>query len=392
MTGRDTSQQHRAATPLELFFDLCFVVAVARAAEGLHHGVADDHVRDALLAYGTVFFAIWWAWGNFTWFASAYDTDDASYRIATLVQVVGVLVASAGVPDVFASGDWTVMTLGYAIMRVSLASQWLRASRSDRSVSGRRAARRNAIGISTAMLGWGALLVVPPPLRTPGFFVMVAVELTVPVWAERAGHSPWHRAHLAERHGLFTIIVLGESVLAATLALQAVVNGEDATSAVIGTILGAPLVVFAMWWIYFSKPDELSGPDQLLTWAYGHYLIFAAAAAVGAGIVVVVDEATGHAAVGPAVAASAVTVPVAAYLLSVWVLHLRAHRERGAARMAFPAASAAALGATWLPEPVLACGLVLAALVAVHALQTGRTAARPSSEDAASAGTSALRV
>jgi hypothetical protein len=187
------------------------------------------------------------------------------------------------------------------------------------------------------MLGWGALLVVPPPLRTPGLFVMVAVELAIPAWAERAGHTPWHRAHLAERHGLFTIIVLGESVLAATVAVQSVVDGDGATSAVMGTILGAPLVVFAMWWIYSSEPDGSSAPDRVLTWAYGHYAIFASAAAVGAGIVVVVDEASGHASVGPAVAASAVTVPVAAYLLSVWVVHLRAHRERGAARLAFPA-------------------------------------------------------
>ncbi len=175
---------------------------------------------------------------------------------------------SAGVPEVFASGDWTVMTLGYAIMRVSLTAQWLRAARSSRSGSG-RAARRHAVGISTAMLGWGALLVVPPALRTPGLFVMVAVELAVPVWAERAGRTPWHPAHLAERHGLFTIIVLGESVLAGTLAVQSVVDGEDATSAVIGTILGAPLVVFAMWWIYFSEPGGSSAPDLALTWAYG---------------------------------------------------------------------------------------------------------------------------
>jgi hypothetical protein len=81
MTGRDTGQQHRAATPLELFFDLCFVVAVARAAEGLHHGVADDHVPDALLGYGTVFFAIWWAWGNFT--GSPRPTTPTTRRTAS---------------------------------------------------------------------------------------------------------------------------------------------------------------------------------------------------------------------------------------------------------------------------------------------------------------------
>src|SRR5689334_5469635 len=73
LQGRDPHEEHRASTPLELFVDLCFVVAVAQAASQLHHALAEGHVTDALVGYPTVFFAIWWAWMNFTWFASAYD-------------------------------------------------------------------------------------------------------------------------------------------------------------------------------------------------------------------------------------------------------------------------------------------------------------------------------
>ncbi|HZB58785.1 MAG TPA: low temperature requirement protein A, partial [Actinomycetota bacterium] len=92
MVARTTDEGHRSATVLELFFDLCFVVAVAQAASALHHEVAEDHVGDGLVGYATVFFAIWWAWMNFTWFASAYDTDDVAYRLTTLVQIAGALI------------------------------------------------------------------------------------------------------------------------------------------------------------------------------------------------------------------------------------------------------------------------------------------------------------
>ncbi|BBH70015.1 hypothetical protein ACTI_67000 [Actinoplanes sp. OR16] len=71
MRARRADEPHRVATPLELFFDLCFVVAVAQAAALLHHSVTGHHVADGLRGYLTVFFAIWWAWMNFTWFASA---------------------------------------------------------------------------------------------------------------------------------------------------------------------------------------------------------------------------------------------------------------------------------------------------------------------------------
>ena len=96
MVARDPGQVHRASTPLELLFDLCFVVAVSQAAAQLAHGVEDDHMGPALLGYAMVFFGIWWAWMNFTWFASAYDTDDVPYRLLTLVQMAGALVLAAG--------------------------------------------------------------------------------------------------------------------------------------------------------------------------------------------------------------------------------------------------------------------------------------------------------
>src|SRR5829696_395522 len=105
MGGRDPHQSHRTATPLELLFDLTFVVAFGIAADELAHFLAEGHVPAGLVGFGFATFAISWAWIQFSWFASAYDTDDWIFRLLTLLQMVGVLVLALGIADVFASID-----------------------------------------------------------------------------------------------------------------------------------------------------------------------------------------------------------------------------------------------------------------------------------------------
>ncbi len=133
MRGRDPDEQHRASTPLELFFDLVIVVAIAVAGSSLHHGIAEDHFLDAVLGYILTFFAIWWAWMSFTWFATAYDTDDVPYRVAVFVQMAGAIVMAAGIGRAIDAGDWSLVLLGYIVMRFALVFQWLRAARDDPS-------------------------------------------------------------------------------------------------------------------------------------------------------------------------------------------------------------------------------------------------------------------
>src|SRR5688572_1481103 len=107
MRARDPHEPHRVATALELFTDLCFVVAIAQAAAHLHHALSEGHFAHGLMGYAAVFFAIWWAWVNFTWFASAYDTDDVPYRLLALLQIAGVLVLAAGIAPAFEHEDFT---------------------------------------------------------------------------------------------------------------------------------------------------------------------------------------------------------------------------------------------------------------------------------------------
>ena len=300
MTARSPHEHHRASTPLELFFDLVFVVAIAQAASGLHHAIGDAHAMQGLVGYLMVFFAIWWAWMNFTWFASAYDCDDVPYRLAVFVQISGALILAAGVPAMFESPQPNLAVVtGYVVMRLAMVAQWLRAAASDPGP--RVTARRYALGITVLQLAWVGMLWIPHLWR-PGFITLAALELAVPVWAERTTPTTWHPQHIAERYGLLTLIVLGESILAATVAVQAALASGEALSPLLPIIVGGLLIAYSMWWMYFDRPvhDLLTSLRKAIMWGYGHYLIFASAAAVGAGLAVSVDQATHHAKVSAA--------------------------------------------------------------------------------------------
>ncbi|MEV5320322.1 low temperature requirement protein A [Streptomyces sp. NPDC052687] len=176
---------------MELFFDLCFVVAVSQASTQLAEQVVEGHLARGLGYHAAVFFAIWWAWMGFSWFASAYDTDDVPYRIATFVQIAGALTLAAGIPGAF-EGDFTVITAGYAVMRVGVVSQWLRASLEDQDPARRRVARRYAAGISLLQAGWIGRLWLPEQGQMPFFALLVIGELLVPVVSERGARAAWH--------------------------------------------------------------------------------------------------------------------------------------------------------------------------------------------------------
>ena len=383
MTPRDTAEEHRASTPLELFFDLTFVVAVAQASESLHHGLVEGHARDALFAFPLVFFAIWWAWMNFTWFASAYDTDDVPYRLAVFVIMTGVLILAAGVPRAFVDTSFGVITFGYVVMRLAMVALWLRAA--VQHPEGRRCALRYAVGIGVLQIGWIARLALPTHAGLVAFFLLATLELCVPLWAERAGRTAWHPRHIAERYGLFTIIVLGESVLSATVGVQTAIDLDSKFSDLGLVVVGGLLTLFAMWWIYFDLPTErvveqvrADFEDRMaavFAWGYGHYFVFASIAATGAGLVVEVDQLAEHSLLTDRQAGFAFTLPVALFVLSVWLLHARYKEATFVRDYAPPVAIALVLASTLTSEPVFVTGVVLAGLVGLNVVaQTSRDA------------------
>ncbi|MBA4861652.1 low temperature requirement protein A [Streptomyces sp. PSKA54] len=369
MPGRDPGEQHRAATSLELLFDLCFVIAVAQASESLHEALSHGDYATGVLRFALVFFTIWWAWMNFTWFASAYDPDDVPYRLAVLVQITGSLVLAAGVPRAFEDGDLRVITIGYVVLRTALAALWLRAAWSD--PARRTTTLRFAVGVTVCQVGWVALLGLPDSARLPGIAVMIVAEVSVPVWAQSAGMTPWHPRHIAERYQLFTLIVLGECVAAATVAVRGAFDRHHGTGSLYAVAAGGLLMVYAMWWLYFARPAHtlLATTHQAhrrrFTWAYGHYLIFASATAEGAGLAAYADQVTRHTDAPSTAAGAAVTVPAAVFLITVWAIHLRPHQRTAAERIPYPVAAVGILLAAFSPAPALAAGVMLAVLVVV---------------------------
>src|ERR1700728_3611610 len=327
MRPRDIDEKHRASTPLELLFDLSFVVAVSQGADQLNAALGVGHFHTAILSYLLVFFAIWWAWVNFTWFASAYDVDDVPYRLLTFVQIIGVLILAAGVDSAFTAGNFTVMTIGYVVMRVAMVAQWLRAASGDPAA--RPAALRYAACISILQVGWVVRLFLPQPEALWVFYILGVGEMLVPSYDERAAHggTPWHPGHIAERYGLFTLIVLGECIAAVTVALHSASLAHGISAGLVGFVAGAVLLVFAIWWWYFENPAEegLRLSRQLaFIWGYGHYVVLGSLGALGAGLQLA--AASSHGTPSSTVATTAglaVAVPVAAYLAVTGVLQGR---------------------------------------------------------------------
>lgn len=369
MRARSRDEDHRASTPLELFFDLCFVVAAAQAGVQLVHAVAEGHYADGIAGYMFVFFALWWAWVNFTWFASAYDTDDVPYRIATFVQICGVLVFAAGIPDAFDGTDRTTAIVGYLIMRIALTCQWLRAA-SGETGAARTTALQYAAGLVIVQAGWIVLLLMPASAWIPGFFVLMIAELAVPAIAERNHQTPWHPHHIAERYGLFTIIMLGETIAAATIAVQSGIRDFDAADLLIPIAVGGVLIVFSALWIYFAVPIHEYLADQgnraVLLWGYGHYFVFGSAAAIGAGIEVAVEEAVGEAHISTFAASAAVTIPAAMFLIFVWLMHSRHFKRDRIEQAVLPVSAILVLACTFAGHwAVPLAGLVAAGTVGV---------------------------
>ncbi|MFB7890587.1 low temperature requirement protein A [Microbacterium sp. NPDC056044] len=379
MSARDTTAAHRVATPLELLFDLVFVVAVSQASQNLHHLISDDHVGQGVLAYLMVFFAIWWAWMNFTWFASAFDTDDWLYRVLTIVQMGGVLVLAAGVHAAMVDFDFLVVTWGYVIMRLAMVAQWLRAAASD--PESRRTALRMALGVTVVQVLWVArIYLLDEAAQFWTFFVLVAVELLVPVWGESSGRTAWHPHHIAERYGLFTLLLLGESLLASANAIIDALSEGEHTQELVTLAISGIVVTAGIWWVYFSREQQhrLEGRKSAFRFGYLHYMIFAAVGAVSAGVEVEIDEITGHTEIPHAIAGLALTMPIAIVVAASWIVLLRATLSRWASAAVLCGAVLIGL-AGLLPsaEYVVAAALLVGVVVVLEVDRVRRESVSP---------------
>jgi low temperature requirement protein LtrA len=321
MTGRDPNEQHRAATPLELLFDLTFVVAFGLAADQLAHLLAEGHFVAGITGFVLAMVSVTWAWTNCTWFASAYDTDDWVSRVATMVQMVGVLILALGLPEMFHSIDAgevlhnDVMVAGYVVIRLALVTQWLRAARHD--PSRRRASLATAWVIALAQVGWIAILM----LRTAPLVVLLPV-IAIVILLDF--FSPWHAHHLAERYGLLTIIALGESIFGTIASVSAIVEEEGWSTEAIIVIVAGTALTFGMWWVYFIAPSGIilhRYRHRGLAVSYAHLLLYTSIGATGAGLHVAAYLIEGDAHISEVAAVLTVVIPVLIYVLTVFALY-----------------------------------------------------------------------
>lgn len=331
-TMRDHDMAERPATPLELLFDLCFVVAVAVLAAELDHGIVDGHAPESGATYALLFIPIWWAWMSYTWFATAFSHDDPLTRLLTLLQMAGVLAVAAAIPAAW-QGELLPFSLAYAAMRLPLVLQWVRSARDD--PPHRAFALTYASGSVMAQLLWVAGAALASPATAVLFMAALATELATPILAvRRSPDRVFHPGHIAERYGLFTIIVLGETILAVSVGLRDTLDGEGGLGSAPVIVASALVIAFGLWWIYFDAlgRDALtSNRKAAFVWGYGHYALFAAVAAIGAGIQAQLHLA--HSDHGPdqLTQAAAVAVPVAISLAAIAWLQQAANAAVGKA-------------------------------------------------------------
>ncbi|GAB2462094.1 low temperature requirement protein A [Conyzicola lurida] len=339
MIGRDPGERHRTTTPLELLFDLTFVVAFAQAGDELAHFTAEGRLSTAVWGFLFVVLSVCWAWINYTWFSSAYDTDDWAQRLLTMVQMVGVIVLALGIPAVFESldsgepFDYRVVAVGYVVMRTSLIAMWARVAKQD-PVSRRVALRY--VGYNAAIQ---AAWVTVAFMRIESVPLLAAI-LSLLWIAEFVGHTyatldadvasdswqgtPWNAHHIVERYGLLVMITLGEGVLGTIAAVSAVVAHLGWTGEAVLIVIAGTGLTFGLWWTYFivpSAPVLSRHRRRKWVWGYGHILLFASVAAVGAGLHVAAYAAEGETSIGTVGVVLSVAIPVFVFCIAYFVLY-----------------------------------------------------------------------
>lgn len=334
MRGRDPQESERASTPLELLFDLIFVVAVGMSAAQFADMAAEGHVLKGVCAFLFAMFAICVAWIGFSWFASSFDTDDWLYRILTMITMVGVVVFALGLPPMFRSVDQgphvdtRLMVIGYVVMRVPLAAQWWRASR--QSPEFRLVAMRNIRWMLIVQAGWVVFGFAPLPLALTvviGLF-LGACELLIPVLAQGgANGTPWHPEHIADRYSAFAIITLGEGIVGTIGSSQGLLGGaagEDWSWNAVAVVITGIGLTFGMWWVYFMLPFATClqyRPTYGYFFGYGHILAFVGIAGAGAGLHILGLYLDGDSHLSDTAAVLLLVLPVALYVATVYTLN-----------------------------------------------------------------------
>jgi low temperature requirement protein LtrA len=296
--GERPTERH--ATWTELFFDLVFVVAIAQLAAGLH----DDVSIGGVLTFVGLFAPVWWTWTTYAYVADLFDADEGPFRLVLLGAMLLVGGMAATIPAAF-DGHTSAFVIAYALLRADLVGIYCWAWRSDERL--RRLTSVHAAGFSAGGVVWLASLLVPAPGRYAVWAVAIAIDLGTGLVAYlRDPEPPRHRSHMPERFGLFTLIVLGEAVIAVSTATA----GSSWTFDSALTALLDFALLAELWWMYFARFDAsvfdwaleggIAARRRSFVFGYGHLPVLASLAAVGVGVKLSVEAALAGGAAGEA--------------------------------------------------------------------------------------------
>jgi low temperature requirement protein LtrA len=232
-------RQEETVTPLELFFDLVFVLAITQCTALMSHEPTWSGLAKGVL----VLSVLWWSWVGYSWLTSVLDPEEDAVRLTIFVAMAALLVVGLCVPEAFGSTG-LIFACAYAVVRVAHIALFMLASRDDplfrKSVLGLSISTAIGVGLLVTAAfadGWlqGGLWVAAVVLDTGGPYFF--------------GADGWKLAphHFCERHGLIVIIALGESIVAVGVGAGHHVDAGIVAAAAAGTAVAA-----ALWWLYFD--------------------------------------------------------------------------------------------------------------------------------------------
>jgi low temperature requirement protein LtrA len=273
----------RRVTWAELFFDLVFVAAVAQVGAPLaaHYSFAE------VGRYAFLLLVIWWAWNGYAVYATRFDGDAGVQRVLTLAQMAAVIFMAANAEEGLDSTSSAGFAAAYSVMRLVLVGQYLRASTIPIA---RRLALEHAAGYGLAALVWLSSALVEPPLRYGCWALALTIDVATAAFVARhTRRLPPHASHLPERFGLFTLILLGESIVTTMKGIQ---SQPDWTISAAMTAFGGIGLIFFFWWAYFDAADVTAHRnvrtrrEALIfeVWNYAHLPLYLGLALTGVGI------------------------------------------------------------------------------------------------------------
>jgi low temperature requirement protein LtrA len=232
-------REEDAVTPLELFFDLVFVLAFTQCTALMSADPTWSGLAKGMLVLGV----LWWSWVGYAWLTSVIDPEEDAVRLTIFVAMAALLVAGLCVPDVF--GDAAlIFAIAYAVVRIAHIALFMLASRDEPNL------RSSVIGLGVSTAIASALLVgasfADGTLQGGLWALALVLDIAGPYFF---GAEGWQLVphHFAERHGLMMIIALGESIVAVGVGAEHGVDAGVAVAAIVGTAVAA-----ALWWLYFD--------------------------------------------------------------------------------------------------------------------------------------------